>query len=102
MGLLATAEPAATTEALLYTCPTARAAVVNLMVSNNGSSESVVTVSPSTQSTAPLSSEAIERAVGAGDLLEITAISLSAGQKIFIKSSAGGVTFNCWGLEEIA
>ena len=102
MGLLATAKPAATTETLLYTCPTEREAVVNLMVSNNGSSESVVTVSPSTQSTAPSSSESIVRAVGAGDLLEITAISLSAGQKIFIQSSTGDVTFNCWGLEEIA
>ena len=100
MSILGTSLPAAEATVVLYTCPAARAAVINVMISNGGVTESTVVISPSAQVTSPLASEAITRKIGAGDLLEITAISLSAGQNIFVKSSTSTVTFNTWGIEE--
>ena len=106
MSKLGTSQPAAATEAVLYTCPTARAAVINVAASNNGGSEAVITVAPSAEASSSLASERLMYALPAltdgGNIIEITAIPLSAGQKVFVTSSTGYVAFNCWGIEEIA
>ena len=36
------------------------------------------------------------------EVLERTALSLAAGQKIVVQASAASVSFNAWGIEEVA
>ena len=40
--------------------------------------------------------------LAATEVLERTALSLAAGQKIVVQASAASVSFNAWGIEEVA
>ncbi|WP_219922959.1 hypothetical protein, partial [Klebsiella pneumoniae] len=57
-----------------------------------------------TASATPAESEFIEFDVSlaATEVLERTALSLATGQKIVVQASAASVTFNAWGIEEVA
>ncbi len=103
MGLLATLKPAAGTAAVLYTVPTGRSATVNLSACNTGQADARVRVAVGTGEAPPESGWIEYDAVLApSDVLERTAIALSAGQKVFVQTSTANVCFNVWGIEEVA
>lgn len=102
MTILGTALPAANTLATLYEVPAGYRAVVNLGVCNRGTTATVrVAVSASAT---PAESEFIEfdTKLVANDVLERTALSMAAGQKLFISANSANVAFNAWGIEEVA
>lgn len=103
MSILGTALPAANTLATLYEVPTGRRAVVNVGACNKGTALSKVRVAL-TASATPAESEFIEYDVSlaATEVLERTALSLAAGQKIMAQATTATVTFNAWGIEEVA
>ena len=103
MSILGTALPAANTLATLYEVPTGRRAVVNVAACNKGSAAAKVRVALTALAT-PAESEFIEFDVSlaATEVLERTALSLATGQKIVVQASAASVTFNAWGIEEVA
>ena len=103
MSILGTALPAANMLAILYEVPTGRRAVVNVAACNQGSAAAKVRVALSASAT-PAGSEFIEYDVSlaSAEVLERTALSLAAGQKIVVQASAASVTFNAWGIEEVA
>lgn len=103
MSILGTALPAANTLAILYEVPTGRRAVVNVAACNRGSAAAKLRVALSASAT-PAGSEFIEYDVGlaATEVLERTALSLAAGQKIVVQANAATVSFNVWGIEEVA
>jgi len=103
MGLLATLKPAAGATAALYTAPTGRSATINLSACNTGQVEARVRVAVGTGETPPDSGWIEYDAVlSPSDVLERTAIALSAGQKVFVRVSTADVCFNVWGIEEVA
>lgn len=103
MGLLATLKPAAGTAAVLYTVPTGRSATVNLSACNTGQADARVRVAVGTGDAPPESGWIeFDATLAPSDVLERTAIALSAGQRLFVQSSAAGVCFNAWGIEEVA
>jgi len=103
MSILGTALPAANTLATLYQVPTGRRAVVNVAACNKGTAAAKLRVAL-TASATPAESECIEFDVSlaATGGLERTALSLAAGEKIVVQASAASVTFNAWGIEEVA
>jgi hypothetical protein len=103
MSILGTALPAANTLATLYEVPTGRRAVVNVAACNKGTAAAKLRIAVSSN-TAPADSEYIEYDVSLGttEVLERTALSLAAGQKIVVQSHIATVTFNAWGIEEVA
>ncbi len=103
MSILGTALPAANTLATLYEVPTGRRAVVNVAACNKGTTAAKLRVAL-TASATPTDSEFIEFDVslGTAEVLERTALSLAAGQKVVVQANATSVTFNAWGIEEVA
>ncbi len=103
MSILGTALPAANTLATLYEVPTGRRAVVNVAACNKGTTAAKVRVAL-TASATPAESEFIEFDVSLAptEVLERTALSLAAGQKIVVQASTATVAFNAWGIEEVA
>ncbi len=103
MSILGTALPAANTLATLYEVPTGRRAVVNVAACNKGTTAAKLRVAL-TASATPTDSEFIEFDVslGTAEVLERTALSLAAGQKVVVHANAASVTFNAWGIEEVA
>lgn len=103
MSILGTALPAANTLATLYEVPTGRRAVVNVSACNRGSIAAKVRLAVSLDAT-PADSEYIEFDVSLGstEVLERTALSLAAGQKVVVQANAATVSFNAWGIEEVA
>ncbi len=103
MSILGTALPAANMLAILYEVPTGRRAVVNVAACNQGSAAAKVRVALSASAT-PAGSEFIEYDVSlaSAEVLERTALSLAAGQKIVVQANAATVSFNTWGIEEVA
>jgi len=103
MSILGTALPAANTLATLYEVPTGRRAVANVAACNKGTTAAKVRVAL-TSSATPADSEFIEFDVSlaATEVLERTALSLAAGQKIVVQAETTSVTFNAWGIEEVA
>ena len=103
MSILGTALPAANTLATLYEVPTGRRAVVNVAACNKGTTAAKLRVALTASST-PAESEFIEFDVTLAptEVLERTALSLAAGQKIVVQASSATVSFNTWGIEEVA
>ena len=103
MSILGTALPAANTLATLYEVPTGRRAVVNVAACNKGTTAAKLRVAL-TASATPTDSEFIEFDVslGTAEVLERTALSLAAGQKVVVQANAASVTFNAWGIEEVS
>ncbi len=103
MSILGTALPAANTLATLYQVPSGRRAVVNVAACNKGTASAKLRLALTASST-PAESEFIEFDVSlaATEVLERTALSLATGQKIVVQASAASVTFNAWGIEEVA
>lgn len=103
MSILGTALPAANTLAILYEVPTGRRAVVNVAACNKGTASAKLRVALSASAT-PAESEFIEYDVSLAstEVLERTALSLASGQKIVVQANAATVSFNTWGIEEVA
>jgi len=103
MSILGTAKPAANTPATLYSVPVGRMAVVNVAACNTGTAAAKLRIAVSPNA-APADSEYIEFDVSlaATEVLERTALSLAAGQKIVVRADSATVTFNAWGIEEVA
>ena len=103
MAILGTAKPVANTLTTLYTVPNGRMAVINVAACNTGSTAAKVRLAVSASAT-PADSEYIEFDVSlAGtEVLERTALSLAAGDKIVVRADTAAVTFNAWGIEEVA
>jgi hypothetical protein len=103
MSILGTALPAANTLVSLYEVPAGRRAVVNVAACNQGAAAAKLRVAL-TASATPAASEFIEFDVSlaASEVLERTALSLAAGQKIVVQANAATVSFNAWGIEEVA
>lgn len=103
MSILGTALPAANTLTTLYEVPTGRRSVFNVSACNKGSSSAKVRIAISTSAT-PANSEYIEfnTNLDASDVLERTALSLAAGQKMIVFADVATVSFNAWGIEEVA
>jgi hypothetical protein len=103
MSILGTALPGANTLVILYEVPTGRRAVVNLAACNRGSAVAKLRIAVSAAAT-PADSEYIEFdvALASTEVLERTAVSLASGQKIVVQAHAATVSFNAWGIEEVA
>jgi len=103
MSILGTAQPAANTLATLYEVPTGRRTVLNVAACNQGATAATVRLALSATGT-PSNSEFIEFDVSlaAAEVLERTALSLAAGQRVLVRASSASVSFNAWGIEEVA
>lgn len=103
MSILGTALPAANTLTPLYEVPSGRRSVFNVSACNKGTASAKVRLAVSATAT-PADSEYIEFNVNldASDVLERTALSLAAGQKVIVFADAATVSFNAWGIEEVA
>jgi len=103
MTILGTALPAANTLATLYQVPVGRRAVLNLSACNRGSTAAALRIALSAAAT-PANSEFIEfdLSLVATEVLERTALSLAAGQRVLVQANTAHVSFNAWGIEEIA
>lgn len=102
MSILGTAMPAANALGTLYTVPAGKRAVVNVSLCNRGVQTKVSLAV--TASATPQDSEYIEFAcpLPTSEVLERTALSLAAGQKVVAMSTTGTVACNVWGIEEVA
>jgi len=103
MTILGTALPAANTLATLYEVPTGRRTVLNVAACNRGASAATVRLALSASNT-PGNSEFIEfdLSLAPSEVLERTALSLAAGQRVLVQANSAQVSFNAWGIEEVA
>jgi len=105
MSILGTALPAANTLVTLYEVPTGRRSVVNVAACNQGAVSAKVRLAlTASLSATPAQSEFIEYdlSLGSTEVLERTALSLAAGQRVMVQASGPAVSFNAWGIEEVA
>jgi hypothetical protein len=103
MSILGTALPAANTLATLYEVPVGRRSVVNVAACNRGTAPAKLRIAVSAAAT-PADSEYIEFDVSLAptEVLERTALSLATGQKVVVRADGASVSFNTWGIEEVA
>lgn len=103
MSILGTALPAANTLATLYEVPVGRRSVVNVAACNRGTAAAKLRIAVSPNAI-PGDSEYIEFDVSlaSAEVLERTALSLAAGQKVVVRADGATVAFNAWGIEEVA
>ena len=103
MSILGTALPAAQTLVTLYQVPAGRRAVVNVAACNRGPLASTLRLALSSN-TSPADSEYIEFDVSLApsEVLERTALSLAAGQQVLVQADSDHISFNTWGIEEVA
>lgn len=106
--LLATANLAAAANTALYTVPANRRAVFSLNLCNRSAAAVTVRVALTTGG-APTDADWIEYdtplpAAGgsSGSVLERTGLALAAGQKLYVRASAVGVSASAFGIEDVA
>lgn len=94
-------KPAANTDTLLYTVPTAKQAEINLFICNQSAAAETARVSLTPSGLAAGAEDVIlqDTQIAANGGLQITGIALGAGDFITVRSSGGNISFVPTGLE---
>lgn len=101
-GRLGVSNPTALTDTLVYTVPTGKIASINIAVVNTGLVPEKVTIwiSDSTSTNNAKLIEYMVSVAGSGGVLEREGLLLTAGERVFVRTSSGTFAIRVHGFED--